>query len=469
MSLSQHNYEDLYLTENVIVTPRYATGNVRMIYGGYEFAPVPIINYAREIVRDEANNKFFNRVTLGCQGALLAQSGQISFGQLDKTKFVALKNALAIDRQLLTITHQSGYFASGVYPRIENFQTGDTNNWVSYLRYSFNFVWEEEFTKDQAVQSFSENWQWQETEDGRVEVSHQIQAKGLNTNRDQSNNALQNARRFVQTKLGPGSIPILFPTQISVIYGKGLNVTYIRRLYQEQANPSDGSYYITENFILVSGHGLNYAHKRNSQISTDQNNYSTLSVTGEIQGQGNTPDERTNNASAAWLSIKSTLYNIATEDYTDLGGSRTLQLTPLSINATTNPGAGKINYTYTFTDRLVDTNATNIISRDLTINRKDPIHIFVSKVIPGRTGGPVVQDIGTTNEGTYQISGKIVGVTLNDAINYANYLIGVYNGDSLGTKSWISDKSYDKDQVTNTVTFNITWMFVGIETTPFLS
>ncbi len=464
------NNEIVNVVESVSATPTYATGTVKMIYGGYRFLPVPLITYSVERIKDTADNKLFDRVTIGCNGALVILPGtDFNFGKLDTEQFKQLVSALSVDRQRLTITHESGYFVKDVFPVIEGFST-EEDTWTNKIRYSFSFVYEQAATNTAApVESYSDTWDWSESEDNVVEVTHNVSARGLNTSDNTSNNRLENAKTFVAERLGTANIPASFPPQITAIFGDIHNVTYIRRLYTESIDKQEGSYSVTETFRLVSGRNATYIHNRTFEYSIDQEGLSSVTVTGSILGQGNTAAARTANSLSAWDAIQNTLYTDSADVYDELGGESTLNTNLLSKSVTKNQQAGTIDYSVTFGDKIDDPNATNILDSSFTISTKNPTAQFASIGIPGKADGPVWQDLGTLNEGTYNITGRIVGKSIDDAINYAQHLIATYTGDTVGSRSRITDHNFDKDILTNTLSFSITWTFLGTEATGLLS
>jgi len=427
-----------------------------MTYGNYSFDPVPLISYQRERVRDSDNNKLFDRITLNCNGAIVDAGG--TFGSIDKDNFAHLASGLNEDYRELVIVHDSGTFTSGVFPRVEGFST-EESVWVNLLRYSFSFIYDDLPAGSGFVDLYSDSWDWAEEDDDTVTVSHTIQAKGINTNPTGSSNSLTNARDFVRTRQGVGRIPTGLPERVYSLYN---DKSYVERLVSEAANPSDGNYSVTENFVFASGLSNNYIHRNNVDLSKDINGIYNVTIQGNIQGGGTTAFDRKNKALEGWNAVKPDVFATASGVYNLLGGPRTLSSSIISESISKNDNAGLITYSRQYSDKL-NINSDSIIDADWGVSDNKPLRQYATIEVPGKIDGPVIQDLATTTQGTFNVSGSVVGVTIEDAISYAQDIINQYGGQSKGTTRRITENKFDPNYQSNTVSFSITWTYSGDE------
>lgn len=127
-------------------------------------------------------------------------------------------------------------------------------------------------------------------------------------------------------------------------------------------------------------------------------------IRASIQGtiQGTTTDEdvssRYNNAVSGWDIVQALLYTRVNADVARIGTTNlTISPRPLTKSVTTNRTAGVINYSADFsTDgNLVPTGIANL---DMTIDESLSADKFAIQIIPGRSIGPIIQDINTISE-----------------------------------------------------------------------
>jgi len=434
-----------------------------MTYGSYSFDPVPLISITIESVVDEAENRLYDEVTIGCNGTLVNSAGD--FGKMDKAYYAPLVSGVADDFQELIITHQSGVFVSGVYPRVTDVSF-DESVWVNKVNYSFAFVYQNNIASGIAlsgVKDYSDTWDWGEGDDDTASLTHSVSAVGLNTNPSGVNNSLDNAKAFVTDRLGglnpvakiPGGGP-------SLIFSSYSSLSYIRGLLSEALDKAGGSYSVTENYVAASGASLNYLHRNTFDVSVDPNGIAAISVTGGIQGNAATPFERNNKAMSGWLNdVRPTLFTSASSFHAAMGRTRILGSGYLSESVTRNHNAGTVDYSASWDDKLNDASASGVIDADYSISEQRPIDAFASIQVPGKATGPVWQNLGTTTEGQYQLSGQVIGETIERAKAYAQHIINTYGGQSKGNVSRITSFSFDPDNQANSISFNVTWTYTG--------
>jgi hypothetical protein len=434
-------------------------GSVSMKYGAYTFDPIPLVSIARERIRDSSSNKLFDRVSLGFSGWLIANKAGQDFGGIDFDKFVPFVSGLRHDRAELIITHESGVFVSGVFPRLEGLAI-DEDSWVNKLKYSFELVYDE---IDSAVgvsglvNSISDEWSWNEDDNDTVSVSHTVSADGINSAAEGSpSNALTNAKNLVDVRLGLNEIPATFPQRVFNLYN---STSYIKRSQSESVNKQGGSYSVTEDFLFASGISNTCVHRNSFDFSKDQGGVVTVNVNGNIIPGGEIAYDRAANALNCWnTDVSPLIYSQASGVYIELGGSYTLGQNPISQSVSRNKNSGAIDYSRSYTDRLQDAPA-DIIDENFNKSIQYPVEVNVIIPIPGKQDGGVRQKIGTTSEGSYSLSIDVTGNSLAAAKSRAQTLVNLYGGQSVGTDRWITSNSIAEDPRNNKVSGTITWGF----------
>jgi hypothetical protein len=227
----------------------------------------------------------------------------------------------------------------------------------------------------------------------------------------------------------------------------------------ESASEADGTYNIAQTFVLSSGA---YRHTVDTTYSVDAEGQATVSIDGNIEGLGR-GTTRFTNARAAWGDIKLRLINMASGVYTRNDGAFDLNQSPTDYSIAESEDLGTLSYSYTYVDSA---EALPSGIREFEINRDitEPVGVFASHVIVNKTDGPVVQDLGTSTEGTVSIAGRAVKEStyaLADLKTYINTRIEALAPVGYGTSYRVSNKNYSIDDTGNVVSFNIEWTFTA--------
>ncbi|RKY43070.1 MAG: hypothetical protein DRP85_00815 [Candidatus Makaraimicrobium thalassicum] len=418
-------------------------------YGNYQFLPAPLITYSIAQEYDEKENLIYRTITYGLNGTLLFPSGD--FGVIMQ-KRQELEDALSRDNEVFKIVYNGDVLVSGC-PRVNSLEFTE-GVWVDRIDYTAEL-----FIKESGaignIETYSETWSYEENEDRRtITVEHNISAKGLNT-ATSGNNALENARDFVLSKVGYNNAPSFMP---AFTEGSGALQPY-ESFRVENADTYESTYEVTEKFILSSG---TYIHVYNASYSVNENGSVNVDIDGEIRGLGR-GDAAYQHALEGWANVLPRLPSVASGVYLRYGGTRNLSQSPRSLNLTENKFDGIITYDVSFVD---DVNAlpSGIISFELVKEIDEPVTLYATHTIVDKPDGPVVQDLGTSTEGYVTIRGraqKKSDYPLYLLKDFINARIAAAAPTGYGTSYRVVQKTYSIDDSGDIVEFSIRWAFTA--------
>lgn len=353
-------------------------------------------------------------------------------------KQVAIRQLFSTDGLAFEIFPSDGSTGLTCYPIIDdiNFPEG---NWTAEAPYEIQmtapillgFVGPSgEDNLPTFIQSAQESWTV-ELNEGQYEntdrpqsfrVSHTVGAVGRLTYDAAGiqTPAFKNAQNFVLPKLGYDPTFALGSGTINV------PSTYTGRNQVRQTNldEMEGSYSVTESWILTSGNYLE-DFTINSAVSADTG-LTNVTVEGTVTGL----ETRDSNyqltqtkyvaASGGWVAVSGQLFGRA-QMYTGID----LNIQPLSLTVGKNPLNGVINYSCGFDNR-----ASNIfpdsISESITLNETFPSDVFATIPIPFREQGPILQPIYTVTESrrllNIEVAFKQATRESNTAGNLGNFI-----------------------------------------------
>lgn len=432
--------------------------NVRMTYGNYEFLPAPLFTESVEMVRDGKLDQTFARVTREFTGTLLNPSASGNFRSLfDKKE--QLKAALASGQQEFKIVHDGFPIVSGEFPRV-NGPVFAEGTWVNRIDYTFTLELDQD-VEDKNVQSFTESWNFDEAEDcTTVGVQHDLNAVGINTAGSGVNNAFLNAKSFVLGKAGFANAATGSPFFAQV---SGVSFDAYEELRTEQHDLQQGSFGISEKFVLSSG---NFIHTQTAQFGSDNNGVITISLNGNVRGLGrkglNVGYKRAVNAFKSKVRPKFQI--VASGIYADFdGGAILFTSNPTSQSITRNQFAGTIDYSVSFTDSPSENLPSGILDFSISVQEQDAIRLFASFPIMDRNLGPVIQDVGTSNEGNFTVQGNVVGkpgFPFADLLAFVEDQVNLRRPEPLDFQTLRpGSKQVTRDELNRTINFNISWIF----------
>ncbi len=437
-------------------------GAITMFYGDFEFNPTPLFSESVDILRDAKGDQLVQRTSRDFTGILL----EITASGTGFTNVFAQKEelrvALASGDQQFVIKNNGVPIVSG-FPRVNNV-TFDEGTWSDRIAYTFSTEEDETVDGGDVIQSYTETWNFEELEDNRtVTVSHDVNAVGIDNSASGLNNALTNARVFVLGRTGYTNVPTGHPAFVQASGTLTDPAVAYEELRTENVDPQQGSYGISERFTLSSG---NFVHTRTGQLSRDNAGVSTVTLTGNVRGLGRKGDDLSfTRALAAFNDRVRPLFAAdASGVYSDLGGGATLFTTNTSQeNTTKNRFVGTIDYSVAFTDDPADNLPSGIFEFNITCAEQDAIRIFASTLIPERNLGPVVQDVATSNEGTFTVQGNAVGEPNFSFANLLSFIEDQINAKRPDVNDYqtlrTGAKNITKDETNNTVQFSFQWVF----------
>lgn len=430
----------------------------RMFYGTYEFAPVPLFTWGTELVKDSRDESLYLKKTLDMQGTLLELAGESgNFPGLNQQREL-LHDAVVISGQEFRILYEGQTLVSGIYPTMESIDF-EAGTWTDRIDYGLVFTYNEEIEGKVAVEQYTDTWSFEEQEDREtVLATHDISAVGVNTAVSGQDNSLSNARTFVLQRAGSDNIPANHP-----VFAQASGALIFENLRAENVDVQEGSFGLSENFTIGSG---NFVHTQTGNFSTDEEGITTVSLDGNIQGLGRSV-QGFDNAVSAWDSyIKDRLPGDADGIYSRFLGSGTLFTSnPRTVSITQSPFSAQINYSYSYDDDVASDLPDEIQDASIQVQNNEPLVQRAVFQIPDRTQGPIYQDINTTTEGQYTISGNATGKQGVDISIVKAYVQEQINLNLPSTKLGnfvdlrLSQKNVTTDEVKNTVNFNITWNY----------
>lgn len=226
--------------------------------------------------------------------------------------------------------------------------------------------------------------------------------------------AWEQAKRFVQKRLSNGGSGIAYPNILGQIGSGTVNLVNsyggYNHIRTEQINVTDGTYSVSENWILSSGTSN---ETYNMSVSTSNSDpFISVQIDGSIKGlRSISPTDFGNPAVVA----ASGAYANALKKYNQVSNSGKFGLTsdiykrannlvavelnsqPVSTSLAINQYNGEITYSLSFNNR-----PTNIISgvlaESISVNDTYPGDIFAIIPVLGRATGPILQYIGGRTE-----------------------------------------------------------------------
>lgn len=342
--------------------------------------------------------------------------------------------------------------------------------WVQECPYSITMtadsIYPNEIAPSGNIESASESWSIEPDQENlnntfNFKVSHNISAKG---------------RRFYN---GSGVIDPWVSAKIWVDSRDGIDTSIIssgvynlnglsgyNHLVTTNIDELEGSYSLSESWIFASGIAYeDFSLESNTGLDGITNVGINGTITGfEHRNLQTVYTSRWQNASGYFLSVKNSLLNRA-QAYT----GTTLNPVPVSETIGRNPVAGTISYGYEYNTRPTTfISGAKSESISVTYNNKSKSHARVPVI--GRNRGPVLQNLGTSEATTKNLSIEFVlGPQFNPAnisgsfafpYNLISGLVNILDPINLGaSKSFYSQPQETWEPMTGRGSFNIEWTY----------
>lgn len=173
-------------------------------------------------------------------------------------------------------------------------------------------------------------------------------------------------------------------------------------------NKPQGTINYTYVYAYTSGVNTNYQHTYTIDLSTDNANPNvnyagvgaSVTVNGEIIGLDSSGfTSKIANAKTGWSAIHPTLYSLANAEYSLLGTyAPTLASGFARKSISLDTIGGKLGYSVTFNNNQFMSSSSGVAVEDVQVEDVNPNDVFAVHIIPGRSSGPIIQNIATTTE-----------------------------------------------------------------------
>mgnify|MGYP005817946527 FL=1 len=274
------------------------------------------------------------------------------------------------------------------------------------------------------INTYDENWSLEVDESTgesidipySYRISHSINATGKTHYKPDGTklSAWEQARTFVQNRLSENIND--YPNIMGKIGNGTINLVDsfggFNHIRTENLSESNGTYSVTENWVIASGSA--YENFSTSTSSSTTEPFIGVSIDGTIKGLSQITPSGFGSSGISAYDNALTKYNDITNDgqfgltsdaFVRANNQVAVQLNsqPLSIAIGSNEYTGEITYSLSFDNR-----PTNIIagtlSETISVNDTYPGDVFATIPVLGRETGPVLQYVGSRTAYTRDIS-----------------------------------------------------------------
>lgn len=422
-------------------------------YDSKKIIPAPQMSISKQFDTQEDGTIIGNTYTITLNGVLLAYKGSPNSSRVfwdqsgyppdesieSDSRLGALLRKEEALRQLFSAHGRELYVQSAdatepmkCNPRVINIQFAE-GPWFNTIAYTITLEADKiypivENVFDSPIKSFSEEWTI-ETDEATPEgidlprtyrLNHNVSAVGKLFYDELGNvgPAWYNARIAVLPRLGLNTSFLLSSgvSDLPSYYG-GYN--HVRT---ENINSAGGGYSITETWILTSGSAIeDFTIQITNNAESNRNN---VKINGTITGlEIRNADMSLSTTKFANAELKfSEASGLAFNRCLQYGGYNDLNLFPLSDTVGKNPIAGVITYDFEYDNRPYNL-IPGAIAERITISDNLPTEIVAVIPVLGRTVGPVLQPINTSQELTRILS---VEFTLRSKVDFTD-LVAAFN------------------------------------------
>lgn len=456
-----------------------------MVYGTYNFSPVPLLTLNKEL-QTKGDGTIIGAVfNATLNGTIYCPTG-------------GLANVIAAQQTLREAFLQHGQLfkvscdGSGLieaYPRItgpEFQETGD--NWVMTTKYNINLSWDDDLAVPTGstenmfttyVSDSSESWNVEFVEDKakydftlptvgadanpyQLRVSHSISAVGKKhyASGVLIKEAWEQARDYIIPRLGYNSTYVTSSGVLNLDSSLFSGYNHVRT---NVADIAAGSFSVNESWLAVTPSGSGIAGRAIEDFTADvrkgiDSDLTTVSIQGTIQGL----ETRSYGTGIGLFNISETKYTAASGYWGNVNGrlyyraqafalagtppTRSLNIIPMSRVIGHNPSNGVITYSYEYNDRPMNC-INGAITESINVVDNNPTDIFAEIPIPGRSLGPILQDMGTITSAKREVSIECIvapptgcgtaAFYVTNPRNDVNVIIAYFSGDLTSTYSQV--------------------------------
>ena len=428
---------------------------VTMQYGSYSFSPVPIMNLSKQYQKTPDGYIIGSVFNATLEGTLYAPIGGItSVIQMQQV----LRQAFATQGQLFVLACNSGELIQ-CYPRINGPEFLPTqDNWVQTCKYTISLQFDDEpqpsgtssasIGENSAIMppfisDASESWNLEQIEDSshyllnlgssnydsnpyQFRITHNVSAVGKlrYTGSGLNMPAWQQARTYVLGKLSDGYNNTILASSgvLNIDYTQFTGFNHLRT---NTVDETGGSFAVTESWIAINPGATGLAGNAIEDFTADvrktiESDISTINIQGTITGlesrtYGVNPGDysistsKYNNASGYWNNIKDSMkiFPRAQLFANTVGTTRPLNTVAVNRTIGHNPAHGVITYSYEYNDRPSNC-VPNSLIENVDVIDNNPTDVFAEIGIPGRSAGPILQDMGTITSAKRELNIEIV-------------------------------------------------------------
>ncbi len=414
-----------------------------MKYGAFEFEtqPIPFVTINKDYIKSPNQINVTANVNVTLNGRVVAATGRAEVGIVDvDAEMDVLRNAFNEDGLLFTIltsgTSETVFFSG--YPRIQSIVFSPSpDNWTHTAPYIINLQFDTtDPTEDSTLlppylQDVNESWTIEPFEnhsfdwtiqDGRsdscpyqLRVNHEVAAVGKSAYDAGGliKPAWEWARGYVTGLLGYDDTMV---SQQGVVTFEANKYDQFNHNRITNIDETAGSFSVSENWLVVETgvgtSGLPANAIEDFTIDIKQNtsdDITSVSIAGEIIGlasisltggaiattgvDGAITQNKYVAASGYWNEIKNRLLP---RIQVVSSGTANRNFHPLAVNTRVDhhPCEGFINYSYEYNDRVV-TCTKEALQETIEIIDDNPLDVFATLDILGRSVGPILQDMST--------------------------------------------------------------------------
>jgi hypothetical protein len=249
------------------------------------------------------------------------------------------------------------------------------------------------------------NIAWQPDRDATVNVTRAVRAQGYKSfdNEIQSNisasSGWQFAKEWVKSQFpaNPKNPPTTAMNGVS-LFSLPDGYGYVGATVSEDIDKLAGDYGMSITWIYapLNAGGAYYAADEYTITKSDSivGNKTNYKISGSIRGTKSNTKADAYEAASAYFSEKITPTGLKSRIATNFGISTSVIVGPLNSVETFNNFAGTINYEYDFFKKIATLPAC-FFDVDLTMSQNVDERVIAEVPVPGRTSGPVIQDIKT--------------------------------------------------------------------------